>query len=161
MALALATMLPGVAVAAAPPAASAPPTPTPLSPEVEHTLAAKLGECFVMKSTGEDRVAFARWFVAALGSAPQVADIAKIDPAQKDGLDRQVATIFTRLIAVDCAEQARPLYQVHSSAGFSTAGEALGRIAMQELMSNPDASAKMFGGYTAYIRDDDFKNLEK
>ncbi|QDK32421.1 hypothetical protein [Sphingomonas sp. IC081] len=158
-AVALAALLPVGAAAAQTP--TSPAATAPLAPDVERDLAGKLGECFAMKSTGEDRVTFARWFLTAMGSAPQVADVAKIDPAVKDKLDRQVATIFTRLITVDCAEQARPLYRAHSSAGFRTAGETLGRMAMQELMGNPETAAKMFGGYVGYIRQDDFKGLEQ
>ncbi|MCT2400850.1 hypothetical protein [Novosphingobium mangrovi (ex Huang et al. 2023)] len=132
-----------------------------LTPEAEQQLAAELGQCFALKSTGEDRLTLARWFVAALGSAPQTADVAKVDPAQKDKLDRQVAVIFTRLMTVDCAEQSRPLFQARSSAGFRAAGGTLGRLAMQELMGDPKTASAMLGGYTSYLREEDFADLVK
>ena len=41
----------------------------------------------------------------------------------------------------DCAAEARPLFKAKSEAGFKTAGGALGKIAMQELLGNPAAEA--------------------
>ncbi|MES1996083.1 MAG: hypothetical protein V4464_08325 [Pseudomonadota bacterium] len=34
-----------------------------------------LGQCFVDKTTGADRIAVARWMLGAMSSAPQMADL--------------------------------------------------------------------------------------
>lgn len=114
-----------------------------------------------MKSNGEDRLTLARWFVAALASAPQIAEVARIEPGRKDQLDGQVAAIFKRLMTADCAEQARPLFRARSNAGLRSAGETLGRLAMQELMGDAKVAALMFGGYVSHLRDEDFAALSK
>lgn len=115
-----------------------------------------LGECMVLKSTGADRLVVARWFLTSLASAPQAAGVATLTPGKKDEFDKGMAAIFTRLMAVDCADQARPLFKARDEASFRVAGEALGRVAMEELLNNPQASAAL-SGYTKYLRQEDFK----
>jgi len=117
-----------------------------------------LGECLVLKSTGKDRVSIMRWLLAGLISAPAVADIATVNAATKAGLDKEMAAIFTRLIATDCAELSKPLFRAKNTRAFEIAGEALGRIAVAELLSNKQAEAAM-SAFTQYLKDDDFKAL--
>lgn len=130
-----------------------------LTPEQEQTYATQLSQCFALKSTGEDRLALARWFAAALASAPQLAGVAQVDKASKDALDRQVAGLFTRLMVKDCAEFSRPLSRARSAQGFRAAGETLGRLAVEELLNDPKAAAATLGGYLSYIREEDFAAL--
>jgi hypothetical protein len=119
-----------------------------------------LGQCFVDKTTGADRILVMRWMVGALASAPQMADLVKIDTARKTEIDKGMASLFTRLITVDCAAQAKPMFKTKSRGGFETAGGALGRIAMKELMSDPNAS-KALETFTNYLRDSDFAEVVK
>ena len=133
---------------------------TTLSPEQEQAYTVKLRDCFTAQTTGADRTTFARWFVAILATAPKVQGVASVEPGVKDQLDRQVATIFTRIITKDCAAEARPLWKARSSAAFRVAGEALGRLAMQEVASDPEG-AKIFAGYASHINPADFAVLEK
>ena len=133
---------------------------TTLSPEQEQAYTVKLRDCFTAQTTGADRTTFARWFVAILATAPKVQGVASVEPGAKDQLDRQVATIFTRIITKDCAAEARPLWKARSSAAFRVAGEALGRLAMQEVASDPEG-AKIFAGYASHINPADFAVLEK
>ena len=151
------------------PASAATPSPnvpslapvTALTPGQEQAYAAELSNCFALKSTGGDRLDIARWFVAALASAPQIVGVATVDKARKDALDKQMAGLFTRLMTQDCAEQVRPLFKARSAAGIRAAGETMGRLAMQELLSDPAAASATLGGYTAYLREDDFAALTK
>lgn len=117
-----------------------------------------LGECMVLKSTGADRLVVARWFLTALASAPQAAGVATLAPGKKEEFDKGMATIFTRLMAVDCANEARPLFKAKDEAGFRVAGEALGRVAMEELLNNPQASAAL-SAYAKYLKQEEFKNV--
>ena len=86
--------------------------------------------------------------------------VATVDPGVKDALDRQVAAIFTRVITKDCAAEARPLWKARSNAAFRVAGEALGRLAMQEVASDPEG-ANIFAGYASHIKPADFAELDK
>jgi hypothetical protein len=132
--------------------------PGPLS--AQATPAAEvdaLSECLVAKSTGADRVLLAKWIAAAMLSAPQLADIGKVDASKRDSLDRDTAALFTRIVTKDCLEQARPAFKQGSTA-MSGAFEALGRVAMQELTGNPQSSAA-FATFTKYLREEDFAGV--
>jgi hypothetical protein len=128
--------------------------------ELTATGRAALNECIRLKSTGQDRLLLARWIIAALGSGPQVKDLTVVDSAKKAGLDQAVARTFTRLLAVDCAAEAKPLFMARDSAAISAAGETLGQLAVQELMANKDAAAAV-GAFAQYIREEDFADLRK
>ena len=130
-----------------------------LSP-VEQGQVTALKECFTRKSTGEDRITLAKWFVAIMANSPSVQGVAKLDAGVKDKLDNSVAQIFTRLLTEDCANEARPLWKKRSTAAFRAAGETLGRLAMQEVMSG-DGEGQMFSGYVSHIDPADFKKLEQ
>ena len=82
----------------------------------------------------------------------------KVDAAQKDQLDRQIAVIWTRLITVDCLEEARALGSKNLGAGMRAAGEALGTTAVAELLGNKEAEGAM-GTFGQYLHDEDFKAL--
>jgi len=126
----------------------------------EATLADNLGQCFIMKTNGEDRLAAARWIAAIMASTDKVKDTVTVSPQVKDQLDRKMAQTFTRLMTVDCVEQSKALAKMHSTAGFQRAGEALGRIAMQELLSGP-GQTEALSGYLHYLNPADFSNLAK
>lgn len=130
-----------------------------LSPEQEQAFTVKLRDCFAAQTTGADRTTFARWFVAILASAPKVQGVARVKPGVKDQLDRQVAAIFTRVITKDCAAESRPLWKVRSDAAFRVAAETFGRLAMQEVSSDPEGQ-KIFAGYASYIKPADFSVLD-
>jgi hypothetical protein len=119
-----------------------------------------LGNCLVMKSTGEDRLAFAGWMMASMALAPQLNGITIVSPEKRDQLNRQMARIFTRLIAVDCVDVSKPLFKSGNTRAFSSAFEVFGRMAMQELTSNPK-EASALEEFTKYINESDFAELKK
>ena len=122
--------------------------------------AAALGNCFVLKSTGEDRLALVRWFAGALLASPKTADLAKVDPAKTEQSERQIAAIFTRLLTKDCLSEAKAVARSsNANIGFREAGSALGKIAFQDLVSDPATEAAI-SGFMRYVPKDDFKVLD-
>lgn len=119
-----------------------------------------LGQCLTMKSTGSDRIAFAGWMVAAMASAPQLKGLTVVSPEKRENLNRDLARIFTRLIAVDCRDFSRPLMKAGNTQAFSSAFEVFGRLAMQELTGNSEAEQAM-GEFSNYINEADFADLKK
>lgn len=119
-----------------------------------------LGNCFVLKSTGEDRVALVRWFASAMLASPKTADLAQLAPGKMEQAQRQVAAIFTRLMTKDCLTEAQAVAKTsNASAGFELAGSALGKIAVRELLSDPAAEAAI-SGFAKYVPKEDFKKLD-
>jgi hypothetical protein len=125
----------------------------------EEYLTGKLDECLTLSSTGRDRLIFAGWMAASLASAPQLKGIAEVNVVERDRLNRDLARIFTRLITVDCLEESRLLFRAGKSDAFKVAGRGLGRMAMQELMSDRDASVQM-ERFADYINEADFEKLK-
>lgn len=127
---------------------------------VAQEQARALGQCMVDSTTGYDRIAVARWMLGAMASAPQMKGLVTVDAAQKIEADKRMAAIFTRLMTVDCATQARPLFKAKNREGFEAAGGALGKIAVQELLANAE-TAKALAAYTAYLNESDFAKVVK
>ena len=125
---------------------------------VETVLANSLGQCFVLKTNGEDRLAAARWIAVIIASTDKVKDTVTVSAQAKDQLDRKMAEIFTRLMTVDCVKESKAMAKLRSADGFRRAGEALGRIAMMELLSGP-GQAEALGGYLRHLNPDDFRIL--
>lgn len=109
-----------------------------------------LGQCFVEKTSAEDRIGLIRWMVGALGSSDKVSSVVKVDAAALDKANREVAALFSRIITKDCVHLAAPLMKTEGQRVFQIAGEALGRTAMQDMMTDPKAVAALMG-YLPYI----------
>jgi hypothetical protein len=131
----------------------------PAAPQSAIDAPAKaLGDCMVLKTTGADRLLAARWILVVLASGPQAKDLVTVAPGKKEELDKGMAALFTRLMVNDCANQSRALFGTGDLSGFRIAGGALGRVAMQELLANPQAEAAL-SEYTKYLNRDDFKSV--
>src|SRR5262245_47062117 len=128
---------------------------TPALAQPADQNAQALGQCLVLKSTGEDRLVIARWMIGALARGPQAADIVTLNKAKKETLDRQIAALFTRLLVRDCKAEARAVFKEKSSDAMKVASSGLGTIAMRELLSDPQAAAA-FKAFTQYLSEADF-----
>ncbi len=67
-----------------------------------------------------------------------------------DSTNQTVAALFESLITESCASEAKAAFREKGSAGIGSAFEALGALAMQELMSNDDVKAAM-GAFEKYV----------
>lgn len=136
------------------------PAVAPSDAQSANPVGDRLGQCLALKSTGSDRLAVARWLLGVLASAPQAADVTTLQPGKKELGDKAMATVFTRLVVKDCATEAKAVFAIPGGGqeGFRVAGEALGRVAMSELMSNPEARTAI-GSYTRYLNEQDFRPL--
>ncbi|SOB79896.1 hypothetical protein SAMN06297144_0787 [Sphingomonas guangdongensis] len=130
--------------------------PASQQPAGDDAAARALGQCLVLKTTGADRLTVARWMLAAMASAPQMSDVVTVQPGQKERNDRAMAALFTRLLVTDCAERSKVLFGMATVNGFETAGEALGGVAMKELLSDPKASAAL-AAYASCLDKEAFK----
>ncbi|KQN25163.1 hypothetical protein ASE86_02585 [Sphingomonas sp. Leaf33] len=133
-------------------------TPVQTPPPAAASPAQALGQCMAMKTTGEDRILVARWMLVAMASGPQMTGVVTVQPGQKEKYDRGMATLFTRLLVTDCPDLSRAVFKLRDNAAFRVAGESLGQVAMQELLTNPQASAAL-GAYVKYLDLEAFKKV--
>ncbi len=103
-----------------------------------------LSNCLADSTTGRDRVNLARWIIVAMSQHPAMSDISSAISAQKmDETNRAIGELYNRLMVQDCSTQLKTAVQTDGPAAVGKGFEVLGRLAMQELMANPQVAAGM------------------
>ncbi len=102
-----------------------------------------LGRCMVEKSTDADKTQLARWMFAAMSKDPSLAKMANITQADRDKLNKGTADLFSRLMLVDCRQQAIAAVKNEGTSAFGQGGQVLGAAAAHKLMSSPEGEAEL------------------
>lgn len=100
-----------------------------------------LGSCLADSTTGKDRRELARWIYVAMSQHPDMGRLSKVTAEEKEEALTATGSLFTRLLSESCASQAREAIKHEGPASFIAAFEVLGKLAMQELMTNGDVNA--------------------
>lgn len=108
-----------------------------------------LGRCLLDNTTGKDRKDLAKWIFAGMSAHPEIGAIAKASPKDIEAAQRTMGALFTRLIADQCSNQMGVVFRVDGSDGIKIAFEYLGKMAMQELMSDQAVNAAL-GGFERF-----------
>ncbi len=109
-----------------------------------------LSTCLTDSTTGKDRKELARWVYAGMSAHPEIRNLSKVTGEARDGFDRGMADILTRLLTESCNSEAARALEDEGATSFEIAFGSVGKLAMQELMSNPEVEAA-FGGYEKYV----------
>ncbi len=96
-----------------------------------------VGKCLADSSTGRDRVALVRWIFGAMAKHPDVAGFAGVRDGQHQLWAEQAGAAVSRLILKDCRVEAVAAIATEGEAAFAQAFDGFGRLAMQELMTDP------------------------
>jgi hypothetical protein len=108
--------------------------------------AAALSACVTDNTSGKQRKDLARWVFLAMAAHPELKPYTTPDiDAAREATDKLLAELFVDLITQKCAAEAGATFEERGTAGLQVAFEQLGRVAMLELMSNPDTTAAMSG----------------
>lgn len=106
--------------------------------------AAALSSCVSDNTSGKQRKDLARWVFLAMAAHPDLRQYTSSDAdVARESTDKATAALFEFLITEQCAPEANAAYKEHGTPGLQVAFEALGRLAMMELMSNENASSAM------------------
>jgi len=123
----------------------------PLStPALAGPAAEALSTCLGDNTTGKDRKDLARWTFLAMAAHPEIRDLANASSSASEEASRRVAALFTRLITEGCPKQIQQLVRSEGPESLRAAFEFLGKVAMQELMTNPDVS-KSISQFQQYV----------
>jgi hypothetical protein len=117
-----------------------------------------LGKCLVNSTTKDDRTNLIRWLFVAASHHPAVSPIATVTPAQQEESDKQVGTLFMRLLTESCKAEAQKAIQAEGAVTIQFAFEVLGKVAGQELFSSPEVAGNL-KGLMKYIDGDKIKAL--
>jgi hypothetical protein len=104
-----------------------------------------LAKCFGDNTSGKDRKDLARWIFLAMAAHPEMRDLTKFPDTVPVESSAALGKLFTRLIAESCPGQVQALIRTEGGQALRLGFEFLGRLAMQELMSNPDVTVAVSG----------------
>jgi len=100
-----------------------------------------LSACLVKSTTADDHIALVDWIFTMIARHPSVASMVTISDAQRVEINRKAGALFTRLLTEDCAAETKQAYKDDGSSAIEGAFQALGAVAMKDLMGNPDVQA--------------------
>lgn len=121
-----------------------------ISPAIAGPAADALGDCMADNTTGKQRKTLARWIFLAMAAHPELRDISSSSEKARDQTDRAIGNIVTKLLADSCAAQAREAIRLEGGPGLESAFGVLGKLAMQELMTNDEVKTSI-SGFEKYI----------
>lgn len=121
-----------------------------ISPAIAGTATDALITCVADNTTGKDRKDLARWVFVAMTAHPEIQPFSHVTEANRDELDKTVAALATRLLTESCRTEAKAAMEKEGSGSFNAAFGALGKLAMQELMSDPSVNLS-FTRYAKYL----------
>lgn len=101
-------------------------------------------------TTGKDRKELARWVFVGMASHPDIRSLSNVTQADRDGLDRIVAATVTKLMTERCLSETRSALERDGNTSIQAAFSVMGRLAMQELMANPEVNAS-FSRFAKYV----------
>lgn len=87
----------------------------------------------------------ASWIFSAVAAHPDIKMTVTIQEERRDELNKNIATLLTRLLTENCIAQAKKAIETDGTEGFQTAFGFVGKLAMQELMTNKDVSTAISG----------------
>lgn len=97
--------------------------------------AENLGTCFVDSLNGKEKKSLAKWMFFSMASHPELQSYANISAEDISASDSFVAALITRLFVEDCTNEVKTAQQSDPQA-IKKAFEFVGKVAMQELMTN-------------------------
>lgn len=107
-----------------------------------------LGTCMIDALNGKERKLLAKWVFFAMAAHPDIKTYSKITPKDVDTSDRFIGGLVTRLLTKDCPTQLKAANAADPMA-LKKSFELVGRVAMQELMSNQNVM-KSISNYANY-----------
>ena len=102
-----------------------------------------LSRCLVAKTSEADRTILMRWFFAAMSMSPAIADLAQINQAKLDLINKNAADLYSRLLLVDCRRETVAALKNEGVESLGEAGQVLGATAARGLMNTPEGRAEL------------------
>lgn len=127
-------------------------SPVPASADPSSDL---LGTCLTDSTSGKERKDLARWMFVAMAAHPELRGLSTVSGEAKQQADQSMGRLVTKLLTESCARETRTAIEKGGVNSLETAFGTLGKVAMQEIMTNPDVNASI----TAFEKYVDRKKL--
>ncbi len=119
-----------------------------------------LGSCLADNTSGKDRKTLARWVFIAISAHPAIKDASAVTASMRDDADRDMASLVMDLLAGRCPAETAHAVRQDGPKSLEGAFESLGKLAMVELMSNPEV-AESISSYAKHLDTDRLDSILK
>ncbi|EOD80064.1 hypothetical protein D515_00888 [Grimontia indica] len=113
--------------------------------------------CMVDSLNGKERKQLAQWVYFAIAAHPEMAPFAKVTDKDRDVSDKVMGDLVNRLLIEDCSEELVVAFNQNPLA-VNQAFEFVGKVAMQELMTNPEVMATI-SNYAEHLDQEKLNGL--
>lgn len=117
--------------------------------------AESLGTCMVDSMTGKERKQIAQWLFFAIAAHPEMKAFSRVTADAQRSSNEFVGKLLTRLLTEDCPDQTKMAVKEDGDEAIKQAFGLVGKIAMQELMTNKDVTASI-SGFQQYVDKEKF-----
>ncbi len=104
-----------------------------------------LGVCMVDSMTGKERKQIAQWLFFAMAAHPDMQEFSEVTENAQKKANEFIGKLLTRLLTENCPTQAKQAMEKNGSVAMNGAFELVGKVAMQELMTNKDVTDSISG----------------
>jgi hypothetical protein len=102
----------------------------------------------------------AKWIFFAMSEHPELRAYVNASDKTKDEVNKFVGNLLTRLLAEDCPGQTKAALKENGNRALTAAFELVGKVAMQELMTNQNVAASM-SSFEKYLDKERLKFINK
>jgi hypothetical protein len=81
---------------------------------------------------------------------PELRELSSVNPTTRGETYQSFAAIFTRLLSENCPREARAVIKTEGGEALGKAFESLGRLAIQELMTNTEVQGAI-GAFEKFV----------
>ena len=120
----------------------------------------KLGVCLVDSLNGKERKELAKWIYFGMSTHSTIKPYSKATQKDFDNMNKYVGALITRLLTTNCPVIANKALKESGSSALEFAFGVLGKVAMQELMTEPGVT-KALGAFEKYLDRDKFDKTFK
>lgn len=121
-----------------------------ITPAMADPASDSLGVCLVDSITGKERKQIAQWLFFAMAAHPEIKEFSKVPEESRNSSNEFLAKLVTRLLTENCPSQTKLAVKENGAAAIRGAFELVGRVAMQELMTDKDVTNSV-GAYEKYL----------
>lgn len=115
-----------------------------LTPSNSKASTNDLAQCLIDHLNGKERKFLATWIFFAIGSHPEITQYSKATQEDIESSNIKTGKLFTRLLTEDCHEELATASRIDPYA-IEKSFELVGKVAMQELMTDESVSQALTG----------------
>ena len=105
----------------------------------------QLSQCLVKSTTATDKTAVLQWTFVALSSHPDLKAYSNVSAAQKEALDKNLASVLQRILVEQCSSQTKAVVQAEGLQAVGESFQELGSITGEEILKTPEVKDQLKG----------------